>query len=80
MPQSSPLSAPAKTNRSFYSGKKKRHTVKTEIRITPKGEIAHVSRSVPGSCHDFALYKKEPSVHKKKPIEFSTGFFATVIL
>lgn len=51
---------PRKGQKVFYSGKKKRHTVKTEIRATLKGRITHVSKTQPGSVHDFTLYKKEP--------------------
>ena len=44
-------------SKEVYSGKKKRHTVKTELRITNRGCIVDVSKSVPG--HDFALFKEE---------------------
>jgi hypothetical protein len=44
-------------SKEVYSGKKKRHTVKTELRITNRGRIVDVSKSVPG--HDFALFKEE---------------------
>jgi len=54
-----PIERPKKGQKAFYSGKKKRHTNKTEIRVTPKGRIVHVSKTNPGSVHDFALYKKE---------------------
>lgn len=57
-----PIERPSKGQKAFYSGKKKRHTNKTEIRITPKGRIVHVSKTRPGSVHDFALYKTEPPV------------------
>ncbi len=42
----------------YYSGKKKRHTIKTELQITSKGKIVNISKSVPGSMHDFKLRKK----------------------
>lgn len=42
----------------YYSGKKKRHTVKTEIRVTKKGRITNVSETVPGPIHDFKLLEE----------------------
>ncbi len=41
---------------SGYSGKKKQQTVKTQIIVNRKGEIRHVSSSVPGNTHDKKLY------------------------
>src|SRR3989338_2674758 len=41
---------------SGYSGKKKRHTVKTQIIVNKKGTIQHVSLSVSGNRHDKKLY------------------------
>jgi DDE superfamily endonuclease len=39
----------------FYSGKKKRHTIKTQVAVQPDGTIGAVSGSVPGSVHDLTL-------------------------
>jgi hypothetical protein len=41
--------------RPYYSGKKKAHTVKTQVVVNPRGQIEAVSESVPGSTHDLAL-------------------------
>lgn len=41
---------------SGYSGKKKAETIKTQIVVTKKGRIVHVSDSVPGNVHDKKLY------------------------
>ena len=57
-----PIERPSKNQKRYYSGKKKRHTIKTEIRITRKGHIVHVSRSRRGAMHDFALHKEEPPI------------------
>lgn len=54
------IERPKKDQKPYYSGKKKRHTIKTEVRINLKGRIVHVSKSRPGSVHDFTLYKEEP--------------------
>ena len=48
-----------------YSGKKKRHTLKTEYVVTAKGRIASVSPSYPGSHHDLTVRRAEPSLPKK---------------
>jgi hypothetical protein len=41
--------------KSYYSGKKKRHTQKTEITITRAGKIIDVSKTTPGSVHDITI-------------------------
>jgi hypothetical protein len=41
----------------FYSGKKKRHTVKAQSACTPEGRVAAVGPSGPGSTHDLALLR-----------------------
>jgi hypothetical protein len=49
------IERPKRDQKQYYSGKKKRHTLKTEIRVTKKGRIMHVSKTVPGTVHDFTL-------------------------
>jgi len=39
-----------------YSGKKKAHTIKTQIVVDGKGDIRHISASVPGTIHDKQLF------------------------
>jgi hypothetical protein len=39
----------------YYSGKKKAHTVKTQVVVNTRGQIEAVSESVPGSTHDLTL-------------------------
>ena len=39
----------------YYSGKKKAHTIKTQVVIDTRGRIEAVSESVPGSTHDLTL-------------------------
>ena len=46
--------------REHYSGKKKRHTLKTEYVLTAKGRIASVSPSFPGSHHDLTVRRAGP--------------------
>lgn len=44
------------TQKRYYSGKKKRHTLKTQVVVAPDGELMAVSQTVPGSQHDKSLY------------------------
>jgi hypothetical protein len=50
--------------RTHYSGKKKRHTLKTEYVVTGKGRIASVSDSHPGSHHDLTIRREGPKLPK----------------
>jgi len=43
--------------RTHYSGKRKRHTVKTQITVNADGLIAHKTPHVRGSRHDYDLFK-----------------------
>jgi len=43
--------------KTHYSGKKKRHTVKTQLTVNEKDLIVHKTGHVKGSLHDYALYK-----------------------
>lgn len=43
----------------FYSGKKKRHTVKNQVACTPAGRIASVSRTAPGRTHDLTVLRHD---------------------
>ena len=42
----------------FYSGKKKRHTVKNQITVNNHGYILHKIRYKKGRKHDYDIYKK----------------------
>ncbi len=50
--------------RAHYSGKKKRHTLKTEYVVTGQGRIASVSDSHPGSRHDLTIRREGPKLPK----------------
>jgi len=56
--------------KTHYSGKRKRHTVKTQLTVNSKGLIIHKSRHVRGSTHDYALYKHS---HPKLPTKVRSG-------
>jgi hypothetical protein len=57
--------------KTHYSGKKKRHTVKTQLTVNCRGLIIHKSRHVRGSTHDYALYKRS---HPVLPSNVRSGF------
>ncbi len=42
----------------YYSGKKKRHTVKTQIMVNNRGFIIHKTRYKKGRRHDYDVYKE----------------------
>ena len=44
--------------KTHYSGKKKRHTVKSQLTVNPNGLIVHKTMHVKGSMHDYALYRR----------------------
>jgi hypothetical protein len=69
-----PIERPSKNQKRYYSGKKKRHTLKTEIRITRKGRIVHVSKPRQGSMHDFALHKQEPPIPTNSRAFVDSGY------
>ena len=53
-----------RSQRAHYSGKKKRHTLKTEYIVTADGRIAAVSPSHPGSHHDLTIRRTGPPLPK----------------
>src|SRR4029077_7211558 len=48
----------------FYSGKKKRHTVKNQIVCTPEGRIGGVSDTGPGSTHDLTMMREDGTLDR----------------
>lgn len=44
--------------KTHYSGKKRKHTVKTQITVNKNGLIVHKAGHVKGSTHDYALFKQ----------------------
>lgn len=53
-----PRSRPKYNQEVFYSGKKKRHTIKRQVVCTPEGKLLGISESVPGNVHDKKLADK----------------------
>jgi len=56
--------------KSHYSGKKKRHTVKTQVMVNKKGVISHKTPYARGRRHDYDLFK---DCHPVVPPEVEVG-------
>lgn len=69
-----PCERPSNKQKKYYSGKKKRHTLKTEIRVNLNKRIVHISKTQPGSIHDFNLYKQGPSLAKETRVLADSGY------
>lgn len=52
------IERPVKNQKVYYSGKKKCHTIKTEIQINKQGKIISISKPYPGSMHDLKIRKE----------------------
>jgi hypothetical protein len=55
--------------KTHYSGKKKHHSVKTQLTVNKQGLIVHKSSHAKGSTHDYALYLHS---HPKLPKEVTS--------
>jgi hypothetical protein len=57
-----------------YSGKKKRHTIKTEIVMQTDGKIVSVSKSHRGKTHDFRIRKSEKPLPRESIKMADSGY------
>ena len=61
--------------KTHYSGKKKKHTVKTQITVNKDGLIIHKTRHARGGRHDYALFKWcHPRLPKKVGVGVDLGY------
>lgn len=66
-----PVQRPKKGRKKYYSGKKRKHTVKIQFIVSPDGKVCSVSKTYPGKIHDFGIYKEQknrdrfPGIPKK---------------
>ena len=60
------VNRPKKRQKKYYSGKKKKYTIKNQITVDKKGKIRTVSRSVPGKKHDKKLFDEEKPMFPEK--------------
>ncbi len=59
----------------YYSGKKKRHTVKTQLMVNSQGLIIHKTGHKKGHRHDYDIYKKNHPVTPKQIVSvFDLGY------
>ena len=59
----------------YYSGKKKRHTVKTQLMVNNSGYILHKIAHKKGKRHDYDVYKENhPVTPKQVVIIFDLGY------
>jgi hypothetical protein len=59
----------------YYSGKKKRHTVKTQLMVNNCGIIIHKTGHNKGHRHDYDIYKKNHPVTPKQVVSvFDLGY------
>jgi len=63
--------------KNYYSGKKKKHTVKTQIMVNKKGLILHKTKHRNGKQHDYDLFKKTgpPPLPPEVELGVDLGYF-----
>jgi len=54
----------SENNKKFYSGKNKKHTIKTDVTVASTRKILNVSESYPGSVHDKTILDNEKTINK----------------
>src|SRR6185437_14947242 len=59
-----------KRDKAYYSGKKKRHTVKTQYMVNNRDFIIHKLRYKKGRRHDHDIYKKNHPVIPKEVVMY----------
>ena len=65
----------AKKRKSHYSGKKKRHTVKTQLTVNRDGLIVHKTKHARGRRHDYDVFKQNhPELPEKVKPELDLGY------
>jgi hypothetical protein len=54
--------------KAYYSGKKKRHTVKTQLMVNNRGFISHKSAKKKGKRHDYDIFKENHPLTPKQVV------------
>lgn len=61
--------------RQYYSGKKKRHTIKEQIAVDTKSKKIIATSMACGKTHDFKIYKKSKNrVHPETKVQGDSGY------
>lgn len=68
------IERPKKHQEDWYSGKKKAHTIKTEVIVTDRGKIVSVSMPFKGKTHDYAMRKQGCRLPPKARIYVDSGY------
>jgi IS5 family transposase len=59
----------------YYSGKKKRHTIKQQIAVDAKSETIIATSQNCGRTHDFKIYKKSKNhIHPETKVQTDSGY------
>jgi len=69
-----PIERPSRKQRCWSSGKKNRHTMKTEVVITEKGQIANISKPAPGRVHDLEIRRRGPPLPENSHVYADSGY------
>lgn len=73
--QQIPRPADNERKKIFYSGKRKRHTVKMQLMVNSQGLIIHKTGHKKGRRHDYDIYKKNrPIIPKQVVCVFDLGY------
>lgn len=68
------IERPSRGQKRWYSGKKKRHTIKTEMVMAENGKIVAISRPAPGSRHDLAIRRGGAALPSKAHVYADSGY------
>ncbi len=68
------IQRPSRDQRTYYSGKKKCHTLKTEIVINTDGRILQMSKPVKGAVHDLKLRRQQKKLPSNSRIIADLGY------
>lgn len=61
--------------KSYYSGKKKKHTAKIQLMVNKKGLILHKTNHEKGTLHDYRIFRKtHPRIPKKIEVTTDLGY------
>lgn len=73
--QEIPRPSGKRKRKTHYSGKRKKHTVKTQLTVNKQGLIIHKTSHVKGSMHDYALYKhSHPRLPGRVRLDLDLGY------
>jgi len=70
------IQRPRKGQKRYYSGKKKKHTIKNQVIVDKRGKIRTVTKSNPGKKHDKKLFDEtKPILPKDSDLTGDLGYY-----